>query len=463
MPNPHHGPIASYTRVLDPLGNVLQQSASSAPPLFPILVSQTNTYGYDSDNRLTAVDGQTVIHDADGNLIVLGTNTFAYDSESRLIQFSNVGSSGSCTYDGLGNRVARAVAGQSVHFVLDRLTPLTQVLAETDTNGAPIAYYVYGLGLANRITLDGIVATYHFDPLGSTIALTDSAGNITDAYAYDSFGVLANADGYSSQPFRYLGRYGILDDGNGLYHSPARYFSPQLGRFLTKDPVNGTDISSQSLNRYVYALNNPLVRVDASGLFSFDTLGIGVLQALAGYGEGTGGSFVSIYLGAQESLKSGSVFPLLGAGVGAFDTINESSKQVAASFLNIQGSFLNRPPVWADDQPGALDNILKVPGVKQVVEASNIYSLANSVRNIDDIIQNPQDTQRFVNQLKSIATDKGQFAFRIGGAGSLQDAKDLFDFLNSLVSTGGNSLSANTPVIVEILETSNLGPRLGKK
>ncbi|MFA6076704.1 MAG: RHS repeat-associated core domain-containing protein [Candidatus Paceibacterota bacterium] len=91
-------------------------------------------------------------------------------------------------------------------------------------------------------------------------------GDETDAYAFDSFGVVANSEGDSPQPFRYLGRYGIMDDGNGLYHARARYFSPQLGRFATKDPVTGKDSDGQSLNRYVYALNNPLKWLDVSGL-----------------------------------------------------------------------------------------------------------------------------------------------------------------------------------------------------
>ncbi len=117
-----------------------------------------------------------------------------------------------------------------------------------------------------RITPDGQTTTYHFNIQGSTVALTDLAGSITDSYAYDSFGVLANFDGDSPQPFRYLGRYGIVDDRTGLYHARARYFSPQLGRFLSKDPITGKDSDAQSLNRYVYALNNALRFIDPSGL-----------------------------------------------------------------------------------------------------------------------------------------------------------------------------------------------------
>jgi RHS repeat-associated protein len=256
--------IAAYALSLDGLGNHTQ--AINQQPLIPVLLNQTNIYSYDSDNRLTSVDGEAVIHNLNGDLTAIGASTFAYDVESRLTQFTLTNISGTCTYDGLGTRLARTVGGQTRRFVVDRMGSLTQILVEIDTNDVPVAYYVHGLGLAQRISPEGEVVTYHYNIQGSTVALTDSGGNVTDSYAYDSFGVLANSDGNSPQPFRYLGRYGILDDRTGLLCARARYFSPQLGRFLTKDPITGKDSDGQSLNLYLYALNNPISLVDINGL-----------------------------------------------------------------------------------------------------------------------------------------------------------------------------------------------------
>jgi RHS repeat-associated protein len=255
--------IAAYALTLDAVGNHTQ--ATHNQPLFPILPNQTNNYTHDSDNRLATIAGQIVTHNANGDFTGIGTNIYTYDFEDRLVQCSLANTSNTFIYDGLGNRLACTVNGQARHFGLDRMGALTQVLTETDTNNSPVAYYVYGLGLAQRISFGGTVATYHFNIQGSVVALTDSGGKITDSYAFDSFGVLANADGDSPQPFRYLGRYGIIDDSTGLLYARARYFSPQLGRFLTKDPVTGMDSDSQSLNRYVYALNNPLRFKDPTG------------------------------------------------------------------------------------------------------------------------------------------------------------------------------------------------------
>lgn len=256
--------IAGYALTLDGIGNHIQ--SPKIQPLYPILPDQTNTYAYDADNRLTAVDGRIVTHDNNGNLTGIGVETFGYDYENRLVRFTLTNFTGICTYDGGGTRLAATANGISRRYVLDRLSALSQVLVETDTNGVALARYVFGLGLTQRITPDETASTYHFDIRGSTVAMTDAAANLTDGYAYDSFGVLANRDGESQQPFRYLGRYGILDDGSGLYFARARHFSPQLGRFLTKDPITGKDSDSQSLNRYIYALNTPLRLVDTTGL-----------------------------------------------------------------------------------------------------------------------------------------------------------------------------------------------------
>lgn len=255
--------ISGYALVLDPVGNRLQGGIQQ--PLTPIISNQTNVYSYDEENRLTDINGQAVTHNSNGDVTGLGPQILSYDFDDRLIAFSLTNVSGTCEYDGLGNRIARSIGTDSRRFVLDRVGSLTQVLTENDEADTPVAYYIYGLGLVQRITPGGEVAIYHFDPQGSTLAITDSVGNITDAYAYDSFGVLANSDEEIGQPFRYLGQYGIIDDSTGLYYARARYFSPQLSRFITQDPLSGWKGDGQRLNRFVYALNNPFRFEDLTG------------------------------------------------------------------------------------------------------------------------------------------------------------------------------------------------------
>lgn len=118
-------------------------------------------------------------------------------------------------YDGAGNRLARTTAGTTTRYVLDLNGTLSKVLMETDSANTPTAYYLHGLGLVARIKPDGTVSYYHYDSRGSTVALTDQTGNITDAYAYDPFGRLAGSQGATVNPFRYVGRFGVMDEGNG--------------------------------------------------------------------------------------------------------------------------------------------------------------------------------------------------------------------------------------------------------
>jgi RHS repeat-associated protein len=175
-------------------------------------------------------------------------------------------------YDGAGNRMSANRSGVVARYVLDRNSPLSQVLAETDSSGNIIYYYIYGLGLISRIDNNNNAEFYHYDSRGSTIALTDASGQIMEVYAYDPFGRPVNGIP-SDNRFRYLGRHGVMDEENGFLYIRARYYSTKRGRFITKDPTTGKNGDSQSMNRYIYALNNPVRLIDISGLSAQETSG----------------------------------------------------------------------------------------------------------------------------------------------------------------------------------------------
>jgi RHS repeat-associated protein len=130
---------------------------------------------------------------------------------------------------------------------------------------------------------------YHTDALGSVLTLTDQAGVVQTSYNYEAFGK-TTVSGISSNAFQYTGRE---NDGTGLYYYRARYHSPTSDRFMSEDPIlapytplsvgmcqgfNTTVwqlptmiasqklTSSQQLNPFVYALNNPIIFDDPSGL-----------------------------------------------------------------------------------------------------------------------------------------------------------------------------------------------------
>lgn len=80
-----------------------------------------------------------------------------------------------------------------------------------------------------------------------------------------------------------------MDEGNGLTYIRARYYMPELGRFITKDPLTGNEGDGQSLNRYVYGVNNPVINSDINGLF---TVYSGVGEDASLYAILGGGGFV---------------------------------------------------------------------------------------------------------------------------------------------------------------------------
>jgi RHS repeat-associated protein len=102
---------------------------------------------------------------------------------------------------------------------------------------------------------------YHPDHLGSTRVVTDESANIVVNVSYEPFGKPVTTGEefylYNSKEF----------DETGLYYYGARYYDPEIGRFITRDLLAGQKVISQSLNRYSYCLNNPVKFIDSTGLF----------------------------------------------------------------------------------------------------------------------------------------------------------------------------------------------------
>lgn len=244
-------------------------------PLEATRQASTDVFTYGANNELERVNGTRVRHDKDGNLRrapIDGENrSFRYDSFGQLVRYGNE----KYEYDAEGlrktaklGRTAGRTKSETVHYVWDRNPNgvLPRLLEERDENGNVIARYVHGQGLISRISAGGDVSVYHYDSRGSAVALSDEAGQITDRYAYDPFGRLAARDGLTRNPFTYLGTYSVLDDGNGIYHTGSRIYVPSLRRFAQPDPIRrGTMASSQSLNPYTYAGNNPITQIDPNG------------------------------------------------------------------------------------------------------------------------------------------------------------------------------------------------------
>ncbi len=249
------------THTWDPAGNRVLKIDGGARTTATYDMANQLRYQQDSTGRTTfAFDGA-------GNMVLQssatgGRTTQVWDGQNRLLQTLLPGATrNTYAYDGDGRRVLREDSTGSASLIWDG----QNVLQEVATGGGLLAQYTngtagYGPLLSKRRS--GASVFHLFDGLGSTNRLTDVYGNVLDQYIYDAFGEIRSSQGSSINPYRFIGQLGYgFDPDTVQYYLRARYYRPDLARFLSADPLGnaGEDL-------YWYALNNPLVWFDPSGL-----------------------------------------------------------------------------------------------------------------------------------------------------------------------------------------------------
>ena len=218
-----------------------------------------DSFEYDSQNRLTKFNGKNVSYDSDGNMLSNGYSEYEYDSANRLIKADGH----EYTYNAEDVRIRNLCSDADTTYTYNTNCKLSQLLQKI-TNGVTTKY-VYGHGLIGEEKC-GKFKTYHFDYRGSTVAITNINGDITDTFKYDTYGKLISRTGSSFVIFGYNGRDGVITDKNGLYYMRARYYSPEMRRFINADILHGEISNAITLNRYAYANGNPVSNTDPFGL-----------------------------------------------------------------------------------------------------------------------------------------------------------------------------------------------------
>ena len=233
-------------------------------------------FGYDTNNRLVVFNGNTVSYDLDGNMLSNGSLSCTYDSANRLISAGGH----TYTYNAEDVRIRNLCTDEDTTYTYDTNGKLSKLLCKT--TGGVTTKYVYGRGLIGE-EVNSTFKTYHFDCRGSTIAITDAIGNITDTFAYDTYGKLTGRTGTNKVIFGYNGRDGVITDDNGLIYMRARYYSPSMKRFINADVIAGAISNAITLNRFAYANGNPVSFVDPFGLSAERGMGHGMDYVLGGW------------------------------------------------------------------------------------------------------------------------------------------------------------------------------------
>lgn len=229
--------------------------------------SLADTFGYDAAGNPTSFRGQakaynannqqtgaSYAHDNNGNPTTYGGASLSFDPENRLTSYGTAMTAG---YRGDGLRAWKESAQGRTYYLYDGTLPVV----ELDAAGAVTAANTFG-GAALVSRRSGTQSGFYlFDPQGSVAQRTDAAGAVVSSHLFDAHGgelTTTNAD-----PFGYKAQWGYYTDREtGLQLLTHRYYDPQAGRFLTRDPIG----YSGGVNVYSYVKNNPINAADPTGL-----------------------------------------------------------------------------------------------------------------------------------------------------------------------------------------------------
>ena len=188
-------------------------------------------------NRLTAQGGWTIAYDSLGQMTsrTNGSETLTY-KWNALGQLDTVVAPGYTVtygYDGLGRRVRKTVNGVATRYLVEG----DRVLAELDHNWGVAATYAYRPGVDRPLAMQRGGATYYYtqDAQGNVTGLLNAAGSVVQQYHYTPYGEAQAGYGTIVNPYQYKGRE--WDAEARLHYMRARYYDPQLGRFLSEDPL----------------------------------------------------------------------------------------------------------------------------------------------------------------------------------------------------------------------------------
>ena len=262
----HYDPLGRLTRAdhsqdvqerfgHDPAGNVLMQDRPG-----PDIVA---------GNRLMIQGDHHYDYDAFGNLIrerrgkghQLVTE-YRYDCQHRLISIKKPnGQTASYRYDPFGRRISKTVDGMTTEFFWQGDKLIAEHHAEHHRS------YLYEPDTFRPLALlEGFgpkeTKAYHYqlDHLGTPQELTDTNGEIVWSAHYRSYGEISRLDiNKIDNPLRFQGQY--FDHESGLHYNRHRYYNPDIGRYLTPDPVK----LAGGINAYQY-VPNPIGWIDPLGL-----------------------------------------------------------------------------------------------------------------------------------------------------------------------------------------------------
>lgn len=231
----------------------------------------TTLYDYDSRNRLIQSTNNEIVtvyeYDNNGNLLNETRDseviTYIYDGFNRLRETTmSDGSWMLNEYNAMGLRIATIENGFRYDFTFDK----ENIVLEMKANNEQATRYTRGINLIAQKDYKNTSSYYLYNAHGDTIGTTNEEGKFLNKYEYDVFGNLTSQTESVTNRFLYSGEQ--FDEITGQYYLRARYYNPQIGRFIQEDMYRG-----DGLNLYIYVSNNPVNYVDTTGYSKCDIKG----------------------------------------------------------------------------------------------------------------------------------------------------------------------------------------------
>ena len=252
------------------------------------------TYGYTNStwgDLLTNYDGTAITYDSSGNPQNWKDVSHLQWSGDRLMRanFYLMDSTVDFYYNSDGIRIRKDDWREEISHI-DHLYTLDgsriiseQCLAKNGSNEVTDSYTLYYIydtaGSVIGFEYNGTKYWYDKNLQGDITAIRNASGTLVAQYAYDAWGKhIRITDGSGNDvsnnethianinPFRYRGYY--FDVETGWYYLNARYYDPNVGRFISPDAILGANGGLQGYNLFAYCNNNPVMYIDPNGFAS---------------------------------------------------------------------------------------------------------------------------------------------------------------------------------------------------
>jgi RHS repeat-associated protein len=235
--------------------------------------------GFLNPHAVSQIAAQSLTYDNNGNLTNDGTWVHGWTYNNRLASSTNGSVDLTYAYDHTGQRV-KLDNGSSLFIYPNKYYNI-------DTSSGTTTKHIFTPTgeLIATVILDGFSTTTHYlhtDHLGGSSVITDENGQpvqVLDYYPFGDIRLNEQEDAFDEQR-KFTGHE--YDDATELNYMLERYQSPDIGRFISKDTWEGNLLDPQSLNKYSYSRNNPIIYIDPSGN-SYVKLAFGVGSKLLGF------------------------------------------------------------------------------------------------------------------------------------------------------------------------------------